>query len=344
MRAAACSTRPSSCGLMPVQDREPRQERPGREQQRVAGSGRPGPRRPRGQARCRPARRRCRNIPRAASPTPPRSRRSESTSRYCPKVARATVPRGRPPRRPPARIEAEVEERARALGPPERRRERRHALTHGRVARLVAEQGGERRGEALVVLRRDRLAERAAVHQLADRVARRHHRRQPRPEVVEHARAEREARLEMVVVGAHAHVGLEQVRPALGVGHPARVEVHALLQAAVAREPARLLLAGRHGGRVERRAARAQEHEVHRPAPGSPSRSSARDRRERVEPAPDAAGPQQHPVVRADARPDALHHGSVAPRRLAPGARTAPRPRTRGRWGRPRSGRGRSAR
>ena len=38
------------------------------------------------------------------------------------------------------------------------------------------------------------------------------------------------------------------------------------------------------------------------------------DRRERVKPAPDPAGPEQHAVVGSDPRPYTLHHGRVSPR------------------------------
>ena len=60
---------------------------------------------------------------------------------------------------------------------------------------------------------------------------------QPGPQVVEDPRAEGEARLEVVVVGGDAEVGLEQPRAALGVRDPAVVEVHApALQPQLSRE------------------------------------------------------------------------------------------------------------
>ena len=98
-------------------------------------------------------------------------------------------------------------------------------------------------------------------------------------------------------MGADADVGVEQPAPALLVGDPVVVEVHArALEAELAgeRDGARgrpVLVA-----RVDRRALEAQEDEVDVVG----EQGGGADRGRRVEPVPDAAAPQQHAVLGAD--------------------------------------------
>ena len=138
---------------------------------------------------------------------------------------------------------------------------------------------------------------------VAERVAARGDHREPGPQVVEHAGAVGEARLEVVVVGGHAEVGLQQPRAALLVGHPAglkctRVPLQPERASARASAAASAACSSRS---VQRRAARrpwktrsrrrrARAGRAARIAVGASSQSQI------------AAAPQQHAVVRADPR------------------------------------------
>ena len=277
-------------------------------------------------------------------PAPPRSCRSASTSGYCPNVARASGPRGgRRAGRRAARGRSRTSGRAhsdqRSDGANAAHALRRPRGGRRRPAGRASAAAKPSSSSGAMARPRPRRSTRSPIESPAE-----HHRRQAGPEVVEHARAEGEARLEMVVMGAHADVGLEQVRLALGVGHPARVEVHAAPSRPRSRAKRdRLLGAGGH----------AAGSSAGRPVPrntrctGGPRlarRSSARI-------GVSGSSQRQTPPAQSSTRSSApipgqtpFMHRAVAPRRLAPGGRTAPRRRRRGRWGRRGSGRGRRAR
>ena len=238
-------------------------------------------------------------------------------------------------------LHAELHQGSRHLGPAQGGRQLAHALGRVLVSVAIVQQRRARSGVGLVVLRCHHASEPAALYELADRVAARDHRGQAGPEVIEHARTKGEARLEVLVVSGHSQVRVEQVGPALGVGHPARVEVHAAsLEPALAREGDRRPGARGDAGRVERRAARAQEDQVHArararagaPPPGSGVSASSQRQTPPAHsitrsPAPIRGNtPLQHRPVRAGAgrsgRPNGHHVdeqpergvGAVAPR------------------------------
>ena len=139
---------------------------------------------------------------------------------------------------------------------------------------------------------------------------------------------------------ATPEVGVEQIGAALGVGHPAVIEVHAAPSRPRSRAKATAApaLVGMLAG-VERRAARAQEDQVR----GEAALAEALDRtdgRERIEPAPHPARPQHHPVAGADLREHLPQHRPRRPGAGGRAGRRGPRRRTAGTWGRRGSSRG----
>jgi hypothetical protein len=193
---------------------------------------------------------------------------------------------------------APVDERPGHLAPEEARAELFDSVLGRCVLLLGGEEGFACGDEAVHVPRRDGASEAAGFDQVAQRVAARRDHRQPGPEVIEDARAKREARLQVVEMGGHTEVGLSQPGTALGVRDPALVEVDALtLEPLRSGELARL--GGEAGltGLLESGPADAHEHEVSVIEPrGGADRSGG------VEPAPDATGPEQDAVLRTDAR------------------------------------------
>ena len=195
-----------------------------------------------------------------------------------------------------------------ASDPGQRRAQLGDALRRSFPLGPVGQQRPARGRERVGVLRRDGAAEAAALDQVGQRVARRAHVREARPQVVEHPGPEGEAGLEVVVVGGDAEVGLQQPRPPLRVGDPVVVDVHALAQQSqrlgVGQRPRR---ARDRVHRLEPGPLEPLEDQVHGGVEVVQARHRV-DAGDGVQPVPDPAAPQQHAVVGADPRPRALQH------------------------------------
>ncbi len=166
----------------------------------------------------------------------------------------------------------------------------------------------ERERERLVVSRRNRRAEPFATHDLRELIAVAAHNRQPRPEAVEQARAEREARLEMLFVDGDRAVRREQPVRTLTVGDPVRVEEDdAVEQPSVGGDRARFLARAHPRGVVRC----AHEDESRLGAPRGKQRERAHGTRG-VEPVPDAAVPEHDLVVLAERGNAFAHRVAVA--------------------------------
>ena len=99
----------------------------------------------------------------------------------------------------------------------------------------------------------------------------------------------------------HAEVRVGEPAPALGVGHPARVDVDQLPQEpALARGRQRALAGARLTRGGKRGPRRAEQHEVDAWTAALRQQPDGAHRRHGVEPAPQAAAPDEHPLARDD--------------------------------------------
>ena len=162
---------------------------------------------------------------------------------------------------------------------------------------------------------RQHLAQPLSGNELADAVAPTNHHRQPRPDVVEQAGAEAEARLQVVKVDAGAEISIKQVGGALVVGHPVVEEDRAVEQAqgATAGGGLRYLARGWHNSIG---VARPHEKETSARFIAQHQRHSLYQG-DRVEPVPDATGPDNHLIVRCNARVYTLEGVAYGLRRRA---------------------------
>ncbi len=98
--------------------------------------------------------------------------------------------------------------------------------THGRPIRWCSKDPLDGRGDRSRITIGNRRSHTCRSDVFRQRVAPGEDARQSGPEIVEHACAEREIRLDVVQVRAHAHVSVEEVRTSPVVRDPARIEEH----------------------------------------------------------------------------------------------------------------------
>ena len=184
-------------------------------------------------------------------------------------------------------------------------RQRQRALPHRLPAIGIGRQCAHRLRDRVDIAVRDREPGAFRGRGVGQDVAGGRQDRQTRPQAIEETGAEREARLEVLVVEADRHVRIAQVIDPLRIGHPAVIEEDAGIEQSVIL--GQLLRATSHDHRWNGGVRVAAAHEVqlerwhlildlcHR-----------LDRGQRVEPVPDSAGPQHHQVAPVDPGDDAL--------------------------------------
>ncbi len=174
---------------------------------------------------------------------------------------------------------------------------------------VVVEQLGERLRPAVDVARGDDPAHPPRLDEVGEHVAPGHDHRSPARDVVEQPRAEGEPRLERVAMRADPDVRLGKPGEAFVVGNPRSVEEdRAALEPELGSERDGLIS---HRHLADRTAWMLLPEEEQldvvprlREPPDSPNHG------QRVEPVPDAATPEQHPIARSDPGQHALHRSA----------------------------------